>query len=169
MSFSKIISYIFFTLIGLFVLLLIISTFPLPGNYKVLIVRSGSMQPAIQTGSLIFSRPADDYAVGDIITYRYGRASITHRIDEKKDDNGQISYITKGDANNSSDKNKITASEIIGRVFLTVPYLGYAVDTVKKPWGFILIVVLPALLIIYDEAIKIFQEIKKIKNHHPDS
>jgi signal peptidase len=166
---------LFFGLVVVLALLLLATVFPITGNYKVLIVQSGSMEPALLTGSLVFTKPQADYSVHDIITYQSGRDLITHRIFEKKQNTSGISYITKGDANKASDKNNITDSAIIGRVFLSVPYLGFAVDTAKKPWGFAFIVVLPALIIIGDELKKIIQEIKKIKankknkisdNHH---
>lgn len=163
MPIFKIIYNIFFVMVGIIAILLVISIFPITGNYKVLIVQSGSMQPALKTGSLIVARPMSEYAVGAIVTYKYGQDLITHRIVEKKMVNNRVSYVTKGDGNKASDKNDITAKDIAGQVFLTVPYLGYAVDTAKKPWGFALIVVLPALIIIFDEVKKIWQEIKKIR------
>ncbi|HPA25480.1 MAG TPA: signal peptidase I [bacterium] len=163
MSVFKIIYNAFLVFIILIALLLVISIFPITGNYKVLVVKSGSMEPAIKTGSLVVSRPAETYAVGDIITFRYGETSITHRIQEKNLVNGGLNYVTKGDANKGSDRNEILPNEIIGRVCLTVPYLGYAIDTAKKPWGFILIVILPALIIVYDEIKKIFQEVKRLR------
>jgi len=159
----KIISNIFFIFIGLVAIILVVSIFPVTGNYKVLIVQSGSMQPTIKTGSLIISKPESMYEVGDIITFRYGKTTITHRVYEKKEIDNQTSYVTKGDANNASDKNEISSSDIVGKVFFHMPYLGYAVDTAKKPLGFMLVVVLPALIIIFDEAKNIFQEIKKIR------
>ncbi len=163
MSVFKIIYNAFLVFIILIALLLVISIFPITGNYKVLVVKSGSMEPAIKTGSLVVSRPAETYAVGDIITFRYGETSITHRIQEKNLVNGGLNYVTKGDANKGSDRNEILPNEIIGRVCLTVPYLGYTIDTAKKPWGFILIVILPALIIVYDEIKKIFQEVKRLR------
>jgi len=44
-----------------------------------------------------------------------------------------------------------------------VPYFGYVVAFARKPIGFLLILIVPALAIIFDEIKKIFTEIKKIK------
>jgi len=41
---------------------------------------------------------------------------------------------------------------------------GYAVVAARQPYGFFLIIVVPALFIIYDEAVRIRQEIKKKSN-----
>jgi len=163
MIFYKIISNMFFVLVGFVALLLIISIFPITGNYKVLVVKSGSMEPTIKQGSIIVSRPSTSYMVGDIITFNADNISITHRIHTVESVNNKTVYTTKGDANKGADKNQINHSQVVGKVILTVPYLGSIVDTVKQPWGFILIIVLPALVIISDEIKKIWVEFKKIK------
>lgn len=163
MPLFKIIYNLFLCCIGLITVLLIISIFPITGNYKVLVVQSGSMAPAIKTGSMVVSRPAKEYEVGQIITFHFGKTFITHRVFDKRIQNGQTVYVTKGDANKGSDKNELLAKEIVGRVFLHIPYVGYAVDMAKKPLGFILIIVVPALILIYDETRKILEEVKKMR------
>ena len=87
----------------------------------------------------------------------------SHRIHEIKNDNGDLSYITKGDANNSPDSSVVKNSSIIGKVLFSVPFVGYAVASAKTPWGFGLIIGLPAVIIIGDELKKIFLELKKMR------
>ena len=154
--------------IVLIAILLIVSAFPIPGNYKVLVVKSGSMEPNIRTGSVVVVKPASDYNIGDIITfgpYSKTKAPTTHRIYEMKVEGGETIYITKGDANNAPDTREIKKADIVGKVLFSVPFLGYAVDFAKKPLGFALIIIVPAALIIYDEIRKIFGEIKKKKQN----
>ena len=158
--------YVFLGVIGAIAVLLIVSVFPMTGNYKILTVQSGSMMPAIKTGSVILVKPIKTYEIGDIITF--GQISklkspTTHRIVEMGVANGQLAYITKGDANNAPDQKQVFAKEIIGKVLLDVPFLGYAVAVAKKPWGFILLIAVPASLVIHEEANKIWQEVKKSK------
>jgi len=162
----KIIYYIFVGLLALIALLLIVSAFPITGNFKVLTVLSGSMEPAIHTGSIVAVKPAGDYKIGDIITfgpYSKTQAPVTHRIAEIKVVGGQPVYITKGDANNAADTREIAKKDIVGKVLFSLPYVGYAVGAAKKPVGFMLIIVVPAVIIIYDEFRKIWGEIKRIK------
>ena len=45
----------------------------------------------------------------------------------------------------------------------TVPYLGYVLDFAKRPIGFVLLVGVPALIIIFDEIGKIIREIKLMR------
>ena len=172
MKYLKIIYYIFLTCIAAIAILLLVSVFNIPGNFKVLTVLSGSMEPAIKTGSVVVIKPSDNYQVGDIITFgkiTKTQVPTTHRIveikgDDNDDDNDNNKvYLTKGDANNASDAREVRASEIIGKVLVSVPYAGYAVDVARKPVGFIFIIVVPAAIIVFDEIIKIIKEVKKIK------
>ncbi len=166
MKIFKIIYYIFIVFIALIAILLAVSVFPITGNYKVMIVQSGSMAPAIKMGSIVIVKPVADYKIGDVITFgpmTKTKAPTTHRIAEIKVQDGEPVYITKGDANEDPDQREITKKEIIGKVLFSVPYLGFAVATAKKPIGFMLIIVVPAVIIIYDEAKKVWQEIKKMR------
>ena len=162
---AKAIQYVFYTAIFLIALLLIVSFLPIPGNYQVLIVQSGSMEPSIKTGGIITLKPQTEYSAGEIVTFldKGSNRTITHRIYEVKEENGQISYITKGDANNAPDSEEITKKQILGKVLFSLPYVGYAVDTAKKPYGFLAIIIFPAAVIIFDELKKIIKEILRMK------
>jgi len=166
MKIFKVIYSIFVAFIVVVALLLIVSVLPITGNYKVMTVISGSMQPAIKMGSVVIVKPASDYQIGDVITFGpYSKTKVptTHRIYDIKVEGGQPVYITKGDVNNAPDSREIKKSDIVGKVLFSVPYMGYAVDFAKKPMGFALIIIVPAAIIIGDEIKKIIQEIKKKK------
>lgn len=166
MKYLKIIYYAFLGAIALIAVLLVVSVFPIAGNYKIMTVLSGSMEPGIKTGSVVVVKPSDNYKIGDIITFgemSKTKTPITHRIYEMKVEGSEPVYITKGDANNAPDQKEIAGKEIIGKVLFDIPYIGYAVDAAKKPFGFMLIIIIPATIIIYDEIRKIIGEIKKRK------
>jgi signal peptidase len=166
MKIFKVVYYLFFVIIAAIAVLLIVSVLPITGNIKFMIVQSGSMEPQIKTGSIVMVKPASEYKVGDIITfgtYSKTKAPTTHRIYEIKNENGVLTYITKGDANNAADANQIKKSEIIGKVMFDAPYLGYVIAFTRKPAGFVLILLIPAVIIISDEIKKIIGEIKRIK------
>src|SRR3990167_3351690 len=99
----KIISTIFYTIFVALVVgisgLLLGSMLPIPGNIEVKIVKSGSMEPAIPTGSVVMVRPSVSYAVGDVITFGKDTKTdipTTHRIVAMNADN---TFTVKGDAN----------------------------------------------------------------------
>lgn len=165
--FSKIINYstkIIYLLLAIILLAVIFSFLPLKNNYKLLVVKSGSMEPEIHTGSLILIKPVNEYSVGDVITRKTEEkmTTITHRIIEKKEIDGKAVFVTKGDANNVSDGEKVTQESIVGKVFFNIPYLGYLVNFAKTTQGLILIVIIPVTIIVYEEILKIKKEIVKI-------
>lgn|SRR3989338_5801215 len=166
----KIISKIFY---GLFVSLLLAvaglflaSLLPIPGNIAVKIVRSGSMEPAIKTGSIVLIRPSTSYEVGDIVTFGEDTRSqipTTHRIVSKRVAGNETFYMTKGDGNEEADQTEIRGSLLIGKVLWTVPYAGYVLDFARQPVGFIVLIGIPAGIIILDESIHILSEITDIR------
>ena len=58
---------------------------------------------------------------------------------------------------------EVQKKDVLGKVLLDVPFAGYAVEFAKKPIGFALIIIIPALVIISDEIIKIIKELKNKK------
>lgn len=141
--------------------LLVVARLPIPGNYKVFTVLSGSMDPAMKMGAVAVVKPMNDYNVGDIITFgeiSKTKTPTTHRIYDIKLIDGAPFYITKGDANAAPDGREIAKSEVQGKVLFSIPYLGYALNFVRQPLGFLLIIVLPASLIVLSELVKIWRQ-----------
>lgn len=100
-------------------------------NYKT--VLTGSMEPAIPVGSIVITKEKSSYEIEDIISFQEEGAIITHRIisiDRER-------YITKGDANNVADTEEVQQKQILGKVILTIPLLGYLVMWLMSPVGII--------------------------------
>ncbi|MCR0204927.1 signal peptidase I [[Clostridium] innocuum] len=100
-------------------------------NYKT--VLTGSMEPAIPVGSIVITKEQSSYEIEDIISFQEEGAIITHRIitiDRER-------YITKGDANNVADTEEVQQKQILGKVILTIPLLGYLVMWLMSPVGII--------------------------------
>ena len=101
---------------------------PAIAGCKIYIVMSGSMEPAIKVGSMVAVRPLEPEEVqpGDIITFRSERGSTvaTHRVSRVDTENGLLFY-TKGDANDIEDPSPVDPRNLVGKVVLTVPHLGY--------------------------------------------
>lgn len=134
------------------------------GN-QLLSVQTGSMEPNIKKGYLVAVNnvPTTQLHAGDVITYKSSQeslkgATITHRILEvPTPENGQ-KFITKGDANPSSDE-PFSGDRVVGKVEKAVPYAGFLMDFLSTPIGLLLIIYLPALFIIIDE-------IKRLAKHY---
>lgn len=170
----KIISNIFY---GIFITLLLgvaglflVPLLPIDNNIEMKIVESGSMEPAIKTGSLVMITPTAHYNLGDVITFESTSSDIptTHRIVNIAEENGTKVFTTKGDANEEADTNTIAESNIIGTVQVSVPYVGFVLDFARQPLGFAFLIVLPALMIILGEIEKIWREIRKKRNDKND-
>lgn len=107
------------------------------------VVASQSMAPAITAGSLVYVADTGTYEVGDVVTFRRGGHTVTHRVVEVKPDG----YVTKGDANDGPDA-PITRDQIVGEVVLSIPLYGYLFDVASTPAGYGVLIVVPALLLV---------------------
>ncbi|MDY6916475.1 MAG: signal peptidase I [Chloroflexota bacterium] len=136
------------------------------------IVYGGSMEPAIHLGSLVLIQPVDPRAVkvGDVITYRSSAESgmvTTHRVVEVVND-GSLSFRTKGDANEDPDAYAVPAENVVGSVWLSIPYAGYAMDFIRTPLGFGLLIGIPAALIVGMELKNIVVAVKDLRQKRYD-
>jgi signal peptidase len=146
------------TLLGALVFFLVQSRIsggpPTVGGYRFFAVLSGSMSPEFETGSLVVVKPVDPAAlhVGDIITF--GNADgqlVTHRIIGIEND-GDLSFITKGDANEVADSEPVPAHRVVGMMALAIPWLGRILVFSQTKKGILLMIAIPSLLILVLEA-----------------
>jgi len=95
-----------------------------------LVVRSGSMEPAIPTGSMVLVRrvPASTVLAGDIVSVtRPDHVRVTHRVVSATPAaagvGGLVTLVLKGDANQDADPAPVTVSSV-DRLALSAPGLG---------------------------------------------
>lgn len=94
-------------------------------------VISGSMEPAIPTGSLVYIREEapEQLIPGDVIAFYGARDSasiITHRVTENRVVMGEL--VTKGDANQENDMTPVSYDSVIGKVIGHIPAAGKAAE-----------------------------------------
>lgn len=156
----------FYIAIIVIVALLLFALFPIKGNYQIKIVQSGSMEPSIKTGSVVIIKPSASYTVGDVVTFGKDTKKdipTTHRIVSSRAVDGVLLFTTKGDANEDNDPSEIKQSDIHGKVLFDIPFFGYIIDLARKPLGFAVLIIIPALIVIGDEGMNIFNEVKKMR------
>lgn len=160
----KITGNVFVVFIFLIALLMIFSRFNFTG-VRVLAVKSGSMSPTIFVGSTIFDFPASTYDIGDIITFRAQgqKELITHRIVDINQMEDMNYFRTEGDANEVPDSYLVPQNGIIGKVRFSIPLLGYITEFSKTIVGLVLLIIIPATIIVYEEISKIKKEWNKAK------
>lgn len=145
--------------------LLLLGSFS-PKGFTARVVLSGSMEPAIGTGSVVFTLPRDSYSVGDVITFQIDQKTnvpTTHRIVEVKADPVGDVYTTRGDNNDVNDFTTVRQNQVLGKVLFHVPYLGFILEFAKTPLGFLVLIGLPAVMIVVEEIKKIVAEVKRQK------
>lgn len=133
-------------------------------GWQPVVVLSGSMEPALPVGGLVFLEPvhAEQVKAGDVISYRLGNSRVTHRVVEVGTDGaGALAFRTKGDANKDADAGLVAASSVESREVLTVPYMGKALNFARSRTGFYALIALPALFVIGGSVLNIVTEIAR--------
>lgn len=147
---------------------------PVVAGHYMFIVLSGSMNPAFDTGSLIFVKPKkpEEIAVGDIITFKglgANQSLTSHRVVEINNDAGNISFITRGDANEANDPTPVPVGNLVGKVSFAIPYMGYLLDFMQTKQGLIYLVIIPGALVILLELRSLYNKASKTKKKQENS
>lgn len=117
-------------------------------------VLTGSMEPELPVGSLIFVRSVDpaDIQVGDDITFKLQSGSLaTHQV--WKVDTAAQTFYTQGIANKDQDGNimhdgaPVAWSNVVGSPVFCIPYLGYINRFCTTPPGMYILGAAVALVI----------------------
>jgi len=130
---------------------------PSVSGYLPLIVLTDSMYPEIESGDLIIchTEKPENVKEGDVIAFfdpaGNGSSVVTHRVMEITEVDGEIAYITKGDANNIEDEKPVPGENLVGVYKTRIAGMGSVAMFMQSTQGLILCVVVPILLLIgYD-------------------
>lgn len=131
----------------IFLLFGCVLTVPKILGIKPMMVLSGSMEPYIKTGSIVYTNTNDiNPEIGDVITYRIMDEHVTHRV---IDMDGEY-YITKGDNNDGTDVEPVSLSQISGKVVFSIPYIGYAANWIQTKQGMAFVFIFFTIMMIID-------------------
>ncbi len=151
--------------IAVAVVMFLLATMLLPKfGYGLIVIKSGSMEPTIKTGSITVIKKQADYEKGDIITFvKTGREMVTHRITQVMETESEVAYKTKGDNNNAEDMFLAQKGKVIGKTMFAIPYFGYVIGFLKSKIGVVVLILIPSGYFIGREILKIKKELKKRK------
>jgi signal peptidase len=129
---------------------LLAATAPLAIGDRSFTVLSGSMTPAIETGDVVVTEPIAPAAarVGDVVTFLDPEGTgklISHRVQSVNAEGAEVEFVTRGDANTSTERWNVAADGQIGRIVYRLPKLGYALAWSGSGPARIALVVIPAL------------------------
>ena len=135
---------------------------PLFGLYTII---SPSMTGTLNVYDVAFTMRVDTDKLkeGDIITFYstnsfFGGTPITHRIIEVVNvPNSGKMFRVKGDANPKADEEKVIPSNVVGKVMFKIPQLGRVQFFLASKGGWIIAIMIPALVIISYDIYKIFR------------
>lgn len=151
---------------------LIIKSFMKPNEtpdffgYKSFVIVSGSMEPTIkkQDAILVKKIPEAEIKVNDIISFTTkNQINVTHRVIEIQEENGIKKYTTKGDNNNTEDKEKITYEQIEGKYQFRINQFGMVIQILKSKVTLFLLVIAIILITYYQGRIKKKKQERKQK------
>jgi signal peptidase len=145
---------IFLAWIGLGLLLgtLLAAVGPLAVGDRSFTVRSGSMTPTIETGDVLVTEPISPLSarVGDIVTFRDPEGSgrlFSHRVQAVRPRGETVAFVTRGDANTSTERWNVPADGSVGRAVYRIPKVGYVLVWTGTVPARIALVAIPALLL----------------------
>ena len=136
-------------------------------GYDRYVIVSGSMEPAIGTGSVVYDQPVpvEDLSVGDVITFlpppEYDEKDpVTHRIHEiSRSSKGVRKFRTKGDANEHADPWTIVFdAPDQARVEHHVEKLGYVYIALSNRWVQLLLIGVPSMVLFVLIVIALWRE-----------
>ncbi len=116
------------------------------------------MEPKISDGDalIIYPTSREQIQKGDIITFEYGEGwLISHQVIGFEND----TIITHGINLPEGDVERVKYSQVVGEVVMVIPKLGIILGYANSEIGFVLLILIPTILIIYSEGRKIREEL----------
>ncbi|NJE49520.1 signal peptidase I [Thermococcus sp. 9N3] len=122
-------------LLSFAVILVLLLTFPRLRTLTPLVVLSGSMEPYFNPGDMVLIEPvnASGVQIGDVVAFHPAWAKgeearntlYTHRVVGIIRNATGLYFVTKGDNNEENDPAPVPAQNVVGKVTIVLPYLGY--------------------------------------------
>lgn len=134
---------------------------PMPFDYGVGVVISGSMEPQLSVDDVIIVKKTNDYVIDDIVVYQIRDILIVHKIISIE---GEY-VVTQGIANDTADE-KVSISDLKGEVIKVYEGRGEMINFLQSPFGGLLIISITLLLlvlVIESEKKETQKEIDKLK------
>ena len=124
------------------------------GGFRIFNVATGSMVPEYNVGDILISKEIDpnELQVGDNIVYQGEKQDfkgkiVTHKIIEKREENGKLFFTTKGIANEEADP-EISEDQIYGKIVYKTIILSFISKIINNIYAFYFLIFIPIAIII---------------------
>ncbi len=123
---SSILCYAFVLLYATFLIFFMLGFF----KYEPIAILSNSMNPTFSRGDVAIFKKVDKLSIqkitkNSILIYQINNKYIAHRVVDILYENDNIYYITKGDANNTTDTYKVPINDVKGIYLFHIKFIGY--------------------------------------------
>jgi signal peptidase len=151
--------------LGLLFGTLLAAVAPQLGGFRSFTVRSGSMTPAIDTGDVVVTKSISPLAarVGDVVTFVDPEGTgklFSHRVQSVRAVGEEVDFVTRGDANTSTEHWRIPADGSIGRVAYRIPKIGYGLSYIDSGPARLALIAIPALLLLWAAMVRIWRPVR---------
>lgn len=141
---------------------LLAAVLPQLAGYRSFTVRSGSMTPAIETGDVVVIEPISPLSarVGDIVTFEDPEGTgklFSHRVQSVRRRGTSVAFVTRGDANTSTERWQVPADGSIGKVAYRIPRIGWALAWIDAGPVRLGLIAIPALLLLWAAMVRIWR------------
>jgi signal peptidase len=157
---AKILGAILFLLVAVSVVVAAVPS--VIGAEESFVVLTSSMSPAIKAGGLVVVNdvPTSEIDSGDVITFRRGGGAnpVTHRVVEINRGAETTRFTTKGDANEQPDSEPVPAGDVVGKVWFSIPLVGYLIAFGNSRLGLVALVIVPAILLAASELWEMYRD-----------
>jgi signal peptidase len=148
--------------LGLIFGTLLAAVLPQLAGYRSFTVRSGSMTPAVETGDVVVTEPISPLSarVGDIVTFLDPEGSgrlFSHRVQSLRPEGDSVAFVTRGDANTSTEHWRVPASGSVGKVIYRIPRIGYGLAWIDAGPARLALIAIPALLLLWGALVRIWR------------
>ena len=146
-----------FRIIYILLIIYLLIFVPSLWGQKPLVVISGSMEPTLKVGGVLYYEKIniDELEEGDILVYQTNDHIISHRIVDIIEND----FITKGDKNNSVDNYLVNRNQVLGKgTNWSIPFIGYYADYI---YGHKYLLYISLGIIVVDLCNDVYKEHKK--------
>lgn len=138
-------------------------------SFSIYTVVTESMYPKYKVYDMILVKSVDTKSikVHDDVVYKGEKSDfqgkiVTHRVEDITEDNGVLTFTTKG-INNDIEDPLVNENQIMGKVVHKLLLLSLISKVINNTYGFYFLIFVPLVIVIFLEVMESIEEKKELK------